>query len=222
MGGRGKSQNSAYSVMTNTDEKTALIRRAVWLEYLTLSWMVVEAAIGIGSGVAAGSLVLTAFGIDSLIELASACVLVWRLTVELQHGQRFAEGAEHLASRIGGALLFALAAYVVGSAAWKLGTGTGGEFSLYGLVLSVVAIPVMYFLSRRKLALASALDSRSLRTDAIESLTCGWLAFVVVVALAATWTVGAWWIDPVASLAIVWFLVQEAREAWADDECCDD
>ena len=208
--------------MTNTDEKTALIRRAVWLEYLTLSWMVVEAAIGIGSGVAAGSLVLTAFGIDSLIELASACVLVWRLTVELQHGQRFAEGAEHLASRIGGALLFALAAYVVGSAAWKLGTGTGGEFSLYGLVLSVVAIPVMYFLSRRKLALASALDSRSLRTDAIESLTCGWLAFVVVVALAATWTVGAWWIDPVASLAIVWFLVQEAREAWAGDECCDD
>ena len=201
--------------------RASLIHQAFWLEYLTFAWMIVEAAVGIGAGLAAGSLVLIAFGIDSLIELASAGVLLLRLTVELRHGETFAKSAERLASRIGGALLFALAFYVVASASWKLWTRTGGEFSAAGLLLSVAAIPIMYVLSRRKLDLAGALGSRALRADAIESLTCGWLAFVVVAALAAQWTLGAWWIDPVASLAVVWLLVREGREAWAGEECCD-
>ena len=126
-------------------------------------------------------------------------MLLWRLTVELHHGETFAESAEKLASRIGGALLFALAFYVVASAGWKLWTRTGGEFSATGLLLSVAAIPIMYVLSRRKLDLAGALGSRG----------------------AAQWVLGAWWVDPVASLAVVWLLVREGREAWAGEECCD-
>jgi hypothetical protein len=106
---------------------------------MTLGWMVLEAAVAIGSGVAAGSLMLTVFGIDSLIELASACVLVWRLSVELRHGQVFAESAERTASRIGGALLFAPASYVVVGAGWKLCTRQGAEFWLSGLAISVLA-----------------------------------------------------------------------------------
>jgi hypothetical protein len=77
-------------------------------------------------------------------------------------------------------LLFARAIYVVISAGWKLWTGQGGEFSLLGLIVSVAAIPLMYFLSRRKVRLANALGSRALRADPVESITCGWLAFVVV------------------------------------------
>ena len=209
------------SDMATIGERANLIRRAFRLEYLTLAWMTVEAIVGIGAGLAAGSLVLTAFGIDSLIELASAGVLIWRLRVELRHGETFAEAAEKLASRISGALLFALAFYVVASAGWKLWTGTGGEFSTTGLLLSMAAIPIMYALSRRKLDLAMALGSRALRADAIESLTCGWLAFVVIAALAAQWAFGVWWVDPVASLAVVWLLVREGREAWAGEDCCD-
>lgn len=203
-------------------EREASIRKAFWLEYLTLGWMTVEAAVGIGAGIAAGSLALIAFGADSLIELASAGVLVWRLTVELRHGQHFAERAERLAARIGGALLGALAIYVVVSAGFKLWRGQGAEFSLPGLVLTVLAIPLMYWLARRKLRLADMLGSRALRADAVESITCGWLAFVVIAALIAQAVVGAWWIDPLASLAIVWFLVREAREAWTGEDCCDD
>jgi divalent metal cation (Fe/Co/Zn/Cd) transporter len=187
---------------------------------MTLAWMTTEAAVAIGFGIAAGSLTLTAFGIDSLIELISAVVLVWRLTVELRHGASFAEEAEKTASRIGGALLFALAAYVVASAGSKLWMQRGAEFSLAGLIVSVLAIPIMYFLSRRKLHIARALGSRALRADAVESITCGWLAFVVVAALVAQLLVGAWWVDAVASLAIVWFLIREGREAWEGDECC--
>jgi divalent metal cation (Fe/Co/Zn/Cd) transporter len=202
--------------------REASIRKAFRLEYLTLGWMTVEAAVGIGAGLAAGSLALIAFGADSLIELASAGVLVWRLTVELRHGRRFAERAEHIAARIGGALLAALAVYVVVSAGFKLWRGVGAEFSLPGLVLAVLAIPLMYWLARRKLRLADTLGSRALRADAAESITCGWLAFVVVAALIAQAFVDAWWIDPVASLAIVWFLAREAREAWRDEDCCCD
>jgi divalent metal cation (Fe/Co/Zn/Cd) transporter len=168
-----------------TDDRAALIQQAFRLEYLTLAWMAIEAVVAIGTGVAADSLTLTAFGIDSLIELASAVVLVWRLSVELRHGQTFAQNAERTASRIGGALLFALAAYVVATAGWRFWMQQGAEFSLSGLIISILAIPTMYFPGQRKLQLANALGSRALRADAVESLTCGWLAFVVVGALVA-------------------------------------
>jgi divalent metal cation (Fe/Co/Zn/Cd) transporter len=204
-----------------TNDRTAIIREAFRLEYITLAWMTVEAAVAIGSGVTAGSLTLMAFGIDSLIELASAAVLVWRLNVELRHGQAFAEAAERTASRIAGALLFALAAYVVAAAGWKLWIREGAEFSLPGLVITVLAIPVMYYLARRKLQVADALGSRAMRADAVESITCGWLAVVVVAALLAQLLTGAWWVDPLASLGVVWLLVREGREAWEGEDCCE-
>jgi divalent metal cation (Fe/Co/Zn/Cd) transporter len=119
-------------------------------------------------------------------------------------------------------LLFTLAVYVVASAGWKLWTQQGAEFSLPGLALVLLAIPIMYFLSRRKLMLATVLGSRALRADAVESITCGWLAFVVVGALAVQLVIGAWWIDAAGSLAIVWFLIREGREAWQGADCCQD
>jgi divalent metal cation (Fe/Co/Zn/Cd) transporter len=200
------------------DRRAALVREAFCLEYLTIAWMVIEAAVAIGAAVAAGSITLLAFGIDSLIELASAVVLIWRLTVELRRGQSFAESAERVASRIGGALLFALAAYIVVAAGWSLWMRQGASFSWPGLVVSLAAMPVMWVLSRRKLRIADALGSRSLRTDAVESITCGWLSFVVVIGLIAQLTLGAWWIDSVTSLAIVWLLIKEGREAWKAEE----
>jgi divalent metal cation (Fe/Co/Zn/Cd) transporter len=209
------------AITASTADRLSLVRQAFQLEYLTLAWMAVEAVVAISSGIVAGSLTLTAFGIDSVIELASAGVLVWRLRVELRHGQAFAETAERTASRIGGALLFALAVYVVATAGWKLWMQQGTEFSLPGLLISGLAIPIMYFLARRKLQIANKLGSRALRADAVESLTCGWLALVVVAALVAQLLTGAWWLDAVASLAIVWFLIRESREAWEGKECCE-
>jgi divalent metal cation (Fe/Co/Zn/Cd) transporter len=152
----------------------------------------------------------------------AAGVLIWRLRVELRHGRQVSERAEQRASRIGGALLFALAAYIVVGAGWSLWTGHGEEFSWPGLIIAALALPVMYALARRKLALAATLGSRALRADAVESLTCGWLSAVVVVGLLANLALGLWWVDAVTALAIVWFVVKEAREAWTGDACCDD
>ena len=118
-----------------------LVQRAFRLEWLTAGWMLIEAAVAIGSGVTAQSLSLIAFGADSLIELASAGVLLWRLDVELRQGVEFPESVEHRASRISGALLFVLAAYVVVSAAFGLWRREGQEFSTSGLAPAVLAIP---------------------------------------------------------------------------------
>jgi divalent metal cation (Fe/Co/Zn/Cd) transporter len=160
-----------------------------------------------------------AFGLDSVIELVSASVLMWRLSIELRHGQQFSERAERTASRIGGAFLLLLAAYVTTAALWHLWKGTGEEFSWPGFIVALVAIPAMRYLAHRKITIAEKIGSRALRADAIEAVTCGWLSFVVVASLAAQWLTGAWWVDGVGSLAIVYFLVKEGREAWSGDEC---
>jgi hypothetical protein len=207
--------------IAQTKNRIDLVRHAFWLEWLTLAWMVVEAIVAIASGVAAHSITLLAFGLDSVVELISAGVLIWRLTIELRHGEQFSEGAEQRSSKIGGALLFVLAAYVVVGAAWSLWMQRAAGFSLPGLLVALAAIPIMYFLAKRKIAIAEQIGSRALRADAMESVTCGWLSVVVVVGLAAQYFIGAWWIDSVTSLGIVWFLVKEGREAWAGEECCD-
>ena len=107
---------------------------------------------------------LTAFGLDSVIELASAGVLMWRLTVELRHGQKFSERAERIASRIGGALLFVLAAYVTAAAVWQLWQGTGEQFSWPGFLVALIAIPAI--------ALLGAPQDRYRREDREPRATC--------------------------------------------------
>jgi divalent metal cation (Fe/Co/Zn/Cd) transporter len=200
-------------------DRQHLLRQALRLEWLTIGWMTVEAIVAIASGVVAGSLVLLAFGLDSVIELASAGVLIWRLNTELHSAGAFPEETERIASRLAGALLLLLAAYVTVAALWRLWDGSGDEFSWPGLVVAVVAIPAMRYLARRKLSIAEKIGSRALRADAMEAIACGYLSFVVVAALALQWLFAAWWIDSVASLAIVYFLVKEGREAWSDDGC---
>ena len=177
--------------------------------------MLIEAAVAIVSGVAAHSLSLIAFGADSLIELASAGVLLWRLEVEMRRGAEFSESVEKRASRIGGALLFALAAYVVVSAAYGLWVREGQDFSVPGLVITVLAIPIMWWLARAKMRVAEQIGSRALRADAVEAITCSYLSGIVVLGLIAQFLMRDWWwLDSSISLAIVVLLVKEGREAW--------
>jgi hypothetical protein len=88
------------SVTTDALKRAALIQRAFRLEWLTVIWMMAETGVAVGAGIAAHSLLLFAFGIDSVIEIVSACVLIWRLSVELRRGRAFSEAAERRASRI--------------------------------------------------------------------------------------------------------------------------
>ncbi len=203
------------------EERAALIRQAFRLELFTIIWMVIEAVVAIATGVIAHSLLLLAFGIDSVIELASAGILIWRLSIELRDGRTFSEEIEKRAGKIAGGLLFALAAYVVAAAAWGIWRHHAAEFSMPGLILAIAAIPIMYLLSKRKLAVAERLGSRALRADAFEGVACGWLSFTVLIGLIAQLALQVWWIDSIASLAIVYFLIKEGREAWEGETCED-
>ncbi len=155
-----------------------------------------------------------------MIELASGGVLMWRLTVEIKRGRAFSESAERRAGKIAGALLFALAAYVVVSATWSLWQHQRADFSIPGLIVAVIAIPAMIALSRAKIRVAEQFGSRALRADAVEAITCGYLSAVVVVGLIAQVLFHLWWVDGVTSLAITYLLVKEGREAWVGDDCC--
>ena len=203
-------------------DRAARVRQAFVLEWITVAWMIIESVVAIAAALEARSTSLLAFAIDSFIELISAGVLLWRLTVELKQGQAFSEHVERTASRIGAGLLLVLASYVVISAALSLSQRRGQDFSKAGLALTLAAIPIMWWLARRKLAIADQLGSRALRTDAVESITCGYLSVAVVIGLIAQLLLNAWWVDSVTSLAIVYFLVKEAREAWHGEDCCED
>ena len=212
---------AALTAVISEAERARLIREAFRLECFTIAWMLIEASVAIAAGLVTRSVTLLAFGLDSVIELVSAGVLIWRLDIELRRGRSVAEAAERAASRIGGALLCALAAYVVLMAGWSLWTRQGAEFSWPGLSVALAAIPIIWVLSRRKLRVAEALGSPALRADAVESITCGWLSFVVLVGLLAQVTLGSWWVDAVTSLAIVSLLIKEGLAAWKGEEAGD-
>jgi divalent metal cation (Fe/Co/Zn/Cd) transporter len=204
-----------------TQTRVQLIRSAITLEWVTLVWMTVEAAVAIAAGIAAHSVSVTAFGLDSVIELVSGGVLMWRLQSEARQGSAFSNEIEHRAHQIGGTLLFALAAYVAVAATLSLYHRQGQDFSIPGAAITALAVIIMYPLGRAKLKLAGGLSSRALRADAVESLTCGYLSVAVLVGLIVQLAINAWWIDGLISLGIVAYLVKEGREAWGDEDCCD-
>ncbi len=176
-----------------TNARFNLVHRAVWLEWFRVAWLLIEATVAIGSGTAGHSLSLIAFGMDSLIELVSAGVLLWRLYVEVRRGAEFPERIEHRASRIGGALLFALSVYVMASAGYGLWVHEGQEFSMPGLILTVLTIPTMWWLAKTKLRIADEIGSGALRADAVQSITCGYLSGVVLLGLTAQLLMPGWW-----------------------------
>jgi divalent metal cation (Fe/Co/Zn/Cd) transporter len=200
-------------------KRQAALFRALLLEWLTLGWMAIEATVAIGSGIVAHSVSLTAFGLDSVVEMASAGVLVWRLRWEISHECADDEAEDHherielRAARVTSILLWLICAYVVVEAAMKLLHRQGADFSTVGLAVTSAAIPVMLLLSRAKRRLADDLGSGALRADAAQGTACWYLAAVVIIGTLALRFLHLWWVDAVASLLIVGFLVREAREA---------
>jgi divalent metal cation (Fe/Co/Zn/Cd) transporter len=200
------------------------LKRALLLTYITIGWMTIEGAASLLLGWASKSLLLEAFGIDSMIELFSGFVLLWRLRVEAS-GAASAERAEEVecrAARYVGYSLYILVVYVVLNSGYGLFIAkriTDTHESVWGILIGLVAKIGMPILAAYKLKVAARLNSRALRADAIESITCGYLSIVLMVGLAATWLLGWWWLDSVAALALIPFLIKEGRAAVRGD-CC--
>ena len=199
------------------------LRRGILIEGVTIVWMVIEAAVAIGVGITTRSGAALAFGIDSVIELGSAGVLVWRLRAEFDQRPRAdIEVIERKAGRIVGGALFALAAYVVLQSAVTLVMRVEPRPSLVGIGLALAAVIGMPVLARIKRGVAESIGSAALKGDAACSITCAYMAATLLGGLALNALFGWWWADPIAALGIVYFLVREGREAWNGDTCCDD
>jgi divalent metal cation (Fe/Co/Zn/Cd) transporter len=177
--------------------------------------MVLEAILSLGAGLAAHSLLLVAFGLDSVIELVSGGILLWRLTVQARGTSlEPVERAERRAAWVVALALGGLILYVVGSSGVALFTQARPETSLLGLVVAAMAVIGMPLLAWRKRQIAAHLDSAALRGDAACSMTCAAIAATLLVGLAVTTLFGWWWAESVAALAFLFWLVPEAREAW--------
>ena len=212
--------------VSQTRERADDVRLALLLTYITLGWMTVEGAASLLLGWASKSLLLEAFGIDSIIELFSASVLLWRLRIEASGhtDEARVEAVEHRASRLVGYTLYFLVAYVVFNSAYGIFIAqrvTDTHESAWGILIGLVAKIGMPILAGYKLKVATRLNSRALRADAIEAIVCGYLSIVLMVGLAATRILGWWWLDSVAALALIPFLIKEARAAIeGEDACC--
>lgn len=194
------------------DPAAPLVRRALWLEYFTVSWNILEGIIAVTAGLLAGSIALVGFGLDSFTEVTSGAMLIWRFR---QHGmgEEAESAAERRAIFVVGLTFLLLALYVTYESLRKLVLQEEPEESLLGIVLTAISLVIMPGLAYFKRKVAGQMGSRALLADAKETLACSYLSFTVLLGLAANALFGWWWADPLAGLIIVYWLVREGREA---------
>lgn len=188
-------------------------RWALLLVAGTLFYNVLEAGLAIWAGTQADSIALLGFGLDSVIEIAAAAVLLWRLLLEIRGRETASvERAERRAHRFIGATFLALAVYVLIQSIITLNSGDRPQESLLGIVLAAASLIIMPLVSWGKFRVAAGLGSGALRAEAKETLACAYLSFALLVGLLLNATLGWWWADPVVALVMVPWLTWEGIE----------
>jgi divalent metal cation (Fe/Co/Zn/Cd) transporter len=199
-------------------DRSRLVRRGLVLEYATVSWNVAEAFIAIIAGAVAGSIALVGFGIDSVIEVSSGVILLWRLHSDASH-QR--EVFEARALKFVGWSLLALAAYVLYESASALWLRERPEHSFTGIVLAALSLIVMPLLARAKRRVAARINSRALHADSIQTSLCAYLSAILLGGLVLNAVLGWWWADPLAALCMLPIITREGLDALKGKTCCD-
>jgi divalent metal cation (Fe/Co/Zn/Cd) transporter len=189
-----------------------LRRRGFRLEYATMTWMVAEAAVAITAGLLAASIALVGFGLDSVIELISATVVIWQLRGEITGQDR-----QTRAVRLIGVTFFALATYLTIDSIRDLATGTQPRQSIPGLAVTATALIVMPALAIAKRRTGKALGNRTLVADSAETAFCALTSAAVLLGVGLNTWLGWWWADPAAALIIAALAVKEGIECWESD-----
>ena len=188
-----------------------LRRRGFALEYASMAWMAAEAAIAIAAGLAASSIALTGFGLDSVIEFFASAIVIWQLRGE-------GEARETRAVRLIGVTFFALAAYLTIESIHDLVTHARPGQSIPGLAITAVALIVMPLLAIAKRRTGQALGNRTLIAESAETAFCAYTSAATLAGLGLNTALGWWWADPLAALVIAALAVKEGLEAWRDDD----
>jgi divalent metal cation (Fe/Co/Zn/Cd) transporter len=211
-GGTGRWEATQLAVSA---EWLRLARIARALSWITLAWMGIEGGVAIGAAVAAGSVALLGFGLDSGIEAMASVIVIWRFT-----GTRLASAtSERRAQQLVAASFFLLAPYIAIEAIRALVAGDRAETSIAGLVLTAGTAIFEPALGVAKRRIGARLGSAATAGEGTQNLLCAYLAMAVFAGLAANTLLGAWWLDGVVALGIAGWAVAEGRRAWAGRSC---
>ena len=197
--------------------RDVLARRVRGLVAATITYNVVEAVVAVTAGTVASSAALVAFGLDSVVEVASAAAVAWQFSAR-DHAS--IERRERRALRVIAISFFALAAYVTVDALRTL-TGAGhAEHSTAGLVLAALSLAVMPTLSYAQRRAGRELGSVTAVADSKQTLLCTYLSAVLLVGLGLNALFGWYWADPIAALVIAVVAVREGLQTWRGEACC--
>ena len=197
--------------------RTDLIQRGERLEYFTILWNSIEGLLSVGAGIAAGSIALVGFGLDSFIEVASGSALLWRMKADRDVERR--ERVERISLRVVGFCFLALAAYVAIDSVHSLLQRTGPERSILGIAIGVASLFVMPLLARAKRNVGKAIDSPAMIADSQQTQFCTYLSAVLVAGLLLNFFFGWWRSDSVAGMVMVPIIANEGIEAVRGKQC---
>jgi len=198
--------------------RAQIVRRGLGLEYFTVGWTLVEAAVGLATGAVAGSIALIGFALDSLIEASSGGILLWRLHSD--HDEQRREAIERRALKLVSVSLLALAAYVAADSILALTRREAPESSLMGIALAVASLVTMPLLARAKRRVAADLVSPALQADSRQADICAYLSAILLTGLVLNAAFRWWWADPAAGLLMVPLIAREGLHAWRGEACC--
>ena len=205
--------------MTGLD-RTALVRRGLILNYVTIGYNVIEAIVSMAAGVAAGSIALVGFGLDSVVEVTASIAAQWRLRADIDPARR--QRVERLSHRIIGLTFLALAAYVSYESVDVLVHREGPRPTMVGVVILAASVIIMPLLASRKRRVARALSSGALTSEARQTSLCAYLSAIALVGVVLSTIFGIWWADAIAALAMVPIITSEGFQGVRARAHCDD
>jgi divalent metal cation (Fe/Co/Zn/Cd) transporter len=201
-------------------ERQRALTRAQRLEYATIAWNALEGSVAVGAAIAASSVALLGFGVDSFVEMASGVAVLWRLRAEARHREPIdVERLDRAAHRLVGVSLLLLALYIATEAIHTLLGHAVAQPTVLGLAVTAASLPAMLWLGRAKRHAASRVQSHAMESDAYQTTACMWLSLITLVGIGLNAAFGWVWADPVAALGMTFLLGREGWRAWQGQAC---
>lgn len=214
-------ENPAYQESDPADNRRRLLGRGLRLEFISLGWNAIEGVVAVAAGIAAGSVALVGFGVDSFVESSSAGVIVWRILAERRsRSLARVQSVERISQKLVAASLILLGIYVLYGSITALAWQERPDASLPGVILAALSLTVMWWLARSIRKVGQQLHSHSIEADSAQTLACWWMSLSLLVGLGLNLLFGWWWADPVAGIVISGVVLREGWNAWQGKDCC--
>jgi divalent metal cation (Fe/Co/Zn/Cd) transporter len=198
-------------------ERPLLVRRVKQLSWLSLGWMTLEGVVGVSAGIAANSIALIGYGIDSTIAGVGSLVIIWRFTGPRAHS----DAAERRAQKVVAVTFFLLAPYIAVEAVRRLLAGSETEGSWVGVGLAAASVVLMPYFGHAKKRIGNRLQSSATTGEGIQNLLCAYLSLAILVGLGANAVFGVWWADPLVAIVVALGAINGGIRTWRGDACTD-